>query len=484
MKRKLVIGTGPSGYAVISALDDLEDVWIMDGNTSYKRENSKVEKHLGIKQKFESSHAYAKNKSIGIHDDSIYQTPISHSRGGFGEVWGTGFIPFSSEELKEYVPTEKISEVKSSMNRLLNSIPFVYIKSQLSSRFEDLNEWNVPHRRTNRLFHRVFDSICESRNSDNLDDGLVFGSPSLFLDSEICVKCGLCLSGCPYGVLFDPGESINRLISSGKLSAERVVSGIVTRLVPVDSGCIVHFLDNGVEKSEFYDSVMLATGPLSTAIILMNSNLVPDQLDVPDSQVFYGAYFTLKRIRAEDKRTEMSQMVCFPSSYSGLDFQLSFYAPSELTRYRVSQILFRRLADYIKFPKFISERIVPVIGFLPQDSSGKIRLERIGDVIKASRLKNSQSRINARRSLMKAAKPLKSFGFFSASFLTRVPDPGAGFHLGASLPLGGKFLDEMGCLRNSPQIQVLDASILQKIPAGAHTFLSMALIMSIVKGRQ
>jgi hypothetical protein len=42
-------------------------------------------------------------------------------------------------------------------------------------------------------------------------------------------------------------------------------------------------------------------------------------------------------------------------------------------------------------------------------------------------------------------------------------------------------LDMQGYLISNKSIRVLDASILPKIPAGAHTFLTMALIRALIK---
>ena len=72
-------------------------------------------------------------------------------------------------------------------------------------------------------------------------------------------------------------------------------------------------------------------------------------------------------------------------------------------------------------------------------------------------------------------------GLLSIPLGTRIPPPGAGFHIGASLPLGGDYLDMHGYLVSNKSIRVLDASILPKIPAGAHTFLTMALIRALIK---
>ena len=58
----------------------------------------------------------------------------------------------------------------------------------------------------------------------------------------------------------------------------------------------VYFDSENIEKIELFDEVILSTGPLSTALILMKSGLLPEKFEIPDSQVFYGAFVSRKNL--------------------------------------------------------------------------------------------------------------------------------------------------------------------------------------------
>ncbi|CAN2228330.1 4Fe-4S ferredoxin-type, iron-sulphur binding domain containing protein [Candidatus Nanopelagicaceae bacterium] len=480
MKRVLVVGTGPSGFAVLNSLESLDGVWVMDGQAEFDSSRISTKSHLGLKMKFGSSHTYVDSKSLGLIDDSSYKLPISFSRGGFGEIWGNGFTPYEFGELILDAGLNLQIKVRNAMKELLGIIPFSHVPGELDIRFGKAISWSESNTFGHLTAHPFFADILKKRKISRHDD-LLFGQPSLLLDSKKCTNCGLCLSGCPYGALFDPGEQINKMIFSKKLDQRNFIKGIVQRIEPSRNGAIVYYLVNNEEKSEWFDEIILSTGPLSTALILINSKLLPANFEIPDSQVFYGAFLSKKRIRPMDSSQEVGQLVCYPSSKSINDFQISFYAPSELSRQRISQTIFPSFLKNIRIPRFLSERIVPAIGFLPQESSGKIVIKKSVDGYEISRLKNSASMKSSRTALKRVSASLRCLGLVNLSIATQIPVPGSGFHIGASLPLGGNHVDSHGYLIKAKVIRILDASILPKIPAGAHTFLSMAIIRALIR---
>jgi ferredoxin len=483
MKRILVVGTGPSGFAVLNSLDNSQDVWVMDGQTNFDDSTISTRSHLALKMKFGSMHTYVDSKSLGLIDDSSYKLPISYSRGGFGEIWGNGFTPYHCSEIFPNASPEFQDRLTDAMGELLRIIPFSHSPSELDLRFGNIDSWSSSKSYGKLTWHSGFERFLRTRKKkggSNLD-GLLFGPPSFLLDSNRCTNCGLCLSGCPYGALFDPGEHINRMFASNELDINKLMKGIVKRLDPTSLGVGVYFETDGIEKSELFDEVILSTGPLSTALILMNSGLIPDEFEIPDSQVFYGAFVSRKRFRPSAAKKEVGQFVCYPQESLSEDFQISFYSPSELSRKRISQTIFPTLLSRLKIPKFVSERIIPAIGFLPQDLSGKIVIKRVVEGFSISRDRNPSSVNSSRKALRRVSRTMRHFGFVNVSIATQIPAPGSGFHIGASLPLGGIYVDDMGYLNNAPNIRVLDASILPKIPAGAHTFFSMALIKALME---
>lgn len=480
MKRVLVVGTGPSGFAVLNSLKDTTNVWIMDGQTEFDHSTISTKSHLGLKMKFGSSHTYVDSARLGLSDDSSYKLPISYSRGGFGEIWGNGFTPYDLTELMSKNFPNICAPVRNAMKELLDIIPFSHVPSELDVRFGEVHTWSNSSTYGNLFPHPIFQNILKKRRGLH-PDGLLFGQPSLLLDPNRCTNCGLCLTGCPYGALFDPGEQINQMVYSKKLDSSKFIKGIVTKLEPTNLGVTVHFYADGEEKSEWFDEVILSTGPLSTALILMNSKLLPERFEIPDSQVFYGAFLSRKRIRPMRLTKEVGQLVCYPDLNSANDFQLSFYAPSELSRQRISQTIFPSFLRLIKIPKFLSERIIPAIGFLPQEVSGKICILKNSVGFEITRQKNKASKTESRIALRRVSHSLRRFGLLNFRLGTQIPVAGSGFHIGGSLPLDGQYVNDAGYLINATSIRVLDASILPRIPAGAHTFLTMALIRALIK---
>ena len=94
---------------------------------------------------------------------------------------------------------------------------------------------------------------------------------------------------------------------------------------------------------------------------------------------------------------------------------------------------------------------------------------------------NPRSRILARQALKIIARFLRKNRLLVFSRMAILPKPGEGFHSGASLTLGGEYVDETGLLRGTKRIHVSDVSLLPFIKPGAHTFTSMALNATLIK---
>jgi ferredoxin len=475
MKKILLIGTGPSGWAVLNSIPNLERLWVIDGGAEIDLGSVASSKHLGVKGKFGSSHSYGRVDSNEVMDDSNYALPLSYSRGGFGEVWGRGFTPY---DIAEYSQDDYFRNLNlyPAMKRILAKLPYLHSPSDLDLRFGIEELWGQSRSSTSVKTHPFFAEILKKKRGKASDNKILIGTPNQFLDSSKCTGCTLCLSGCPYGALFDPGEEVNKLILTGKLPKSNVLKGKVLRIYKKEGVNVVEYTRNKkIFKIEF-DEVIISAGPLSTLFILMKSQLLPSTFQLPDSQVFYSALFSMKRIRTAKKLPEMGQISIHPRTRDDFDFQLSLYAPSETSQDRISKTIFGEKSMSIKIPKWATDHLIPIIGFLPQEASGYLRITMKGDSIVVNRIDNNESLRIARLCLSKVRKSFLKMGLLNVPFSLRIPDAGAGFHLGASLPLASEFLDEFGYLKNNPTIRIMDASILPKIPAGGHTFLTMSLI--------
>ena len=478
--KTLLIGSGLSAWSVLTSLENLENVYLIDGSSDYEFADLKSSPHLGLKTKFGSAHSYASISELNISDSSNLRAPISHSRGGFSEVWGNGFTPYRFSEL-DSLGLISDNDIFLAMKEILEIIPFTHTRGELDQRFgiEDVYK-NSPSSPELPLHSRYLD-ILQKREALGVKDGYLIGRPNLLLDSRSCTFCGLCLTGCPYGSLFDAGESINKMILRGQLKSENVLTGIVKQIDSKAKNLEVIYETKGLISKLEFDQVIVSAGALSTAMILMQSGHLPNNFQVPDSQVFYTGYFSRKRMRIEVNKPETGQIVIYPDAPNSVDFQMSCYAPSDVSQDRLSQMVVPRMLSWIKVPKIITERIIPVIGFLPQEVSGylNIRLEKTG--FNLQRVTNPDTNLVTRKIANRIKNTFRKMGFFMIPMSLVLPDPGSGFHIGASLPLGGEYVNQMGSLISDPRIKIMDSSILPKIPAGAHSFLTMALIRHLIR---
>jgi ferredoxin len=475
----LIVGTGLSAWSVVTALPSLENVHIIDGGAKIRLGNFISNKHLGLKTKFGSTHPFAEPASLNLVDESTNQLPASLSRGGLSEVWGNGFTPYRFSELDQRGLVQD-SEIFTSMKELLDLVPHVSDNKLLESRFDEIQKHGELTDYEGVDTHPFFEKLIKELPSQSRSK-FTYGKPFLFLNKSLCTKCGLCLSGCPYGALFDAGENISRLILGGKLKSDQVLSGIVTKLTP-ELDCIsVEYSNLSGKYTKKFRKVILSAGPVSTAIILMRSKLINADFNIPDSQVFYFAGISKKRVRPIEEIAQIGQVAVYPQEVASGDFQVGFYAPSEVSRARISKSLLLGPLKHLMIPKFVSERLLPGIGFLPQESSGYLNLRLRGESIILSRVSNQKSKMEAGRVIRGLIPFFRSTQLRILRVSLRIPDAGSGFHLGASLPFDGKDVDEIGRLREEPRIKIMDASLLPSIPAGAHTFMSMALIRYLIK---
>jgi ferredoxin len=480
VKRILLIGTGPSGWAVLNSMSNLDNVWVIDGDAQIDFKKVASSKHLGLKRKFGSSHSFGRVKDSEILDVSNYALPLSYSRGGFGEVWGRGFTPYDITEYGKNNCFEKL-DLYPAMKRILSKIPYLHSPSDLDLRFGAENLWGQPGISSKLDLHPFFSEILQKGKRKDTDNSILVGTPNQFVDNAKCTRCTLCLTGCPYGALFDPGDEVNKMIFSGKLRRQNILKGKVIRISRSENVNIVEYISNGqISKIEF-DEVIISAGPLSTLLILIKSKLLPHTFQLPDSQVFYAALFSVKRVQVSTNTPELGQILVYPREGKDFDFQLSLYAPSKTSQMRISETIFKGKLSRLKIPRFFTDHLIPVIGFLPQEASGFLQVSQDGDSVTVNRENNKTSRQFAQFSFAKAKKAFLNMGLHFVPFSLRLPDVGAGFHLGASLPLGGEFIDRSGYLKSNRTIRIMDASLLPKIPAGGHTFLAMALIDSLMR---
>jgi ferredoxin len=460
----LIVGSGLSALAVQVALSekfgDQIEITLIDANFRYRKDFEKLERSDAKKTYFGSDHMYSK---IGYANNRKGELPLSYAAGGLSTVWGAGIRLWDRSLLEENF--SNLDGFYRSAKALLSNIPYI----------GDNETLNLPRDfpiKSNSL--REAPSVFKAIRSGSESLGVhTFVTPLAVVasGSRACTGCGFCLSGCPYGSIFTSTQYFDDLVLRSQIKR---IQGKVETLSQVGNKVEVRYQNNNGEANlSVFDRVYVSAGALGTPIILMQSRLTPSKLQIKDSQVFYfiGLYKRPKKM--SDLKFSLSQMtITDKTSYSA-----SLYECNVDVRNRISSLIKDKCFG-LKFPvpRFLDRYLFLGIGFLDSDHSGSIQVSRgHKDDIILEMQNNPKTAKYVRKASRSIKRRLRRDRLWVISRLTQIPSVGAGFHLGAGLPIGSELVTESGMLRNANKIYVADVSLLPKIFAGSHTFNSMSL---------
>ena len=348
-----VVGSGASAISTIEAalsIDlkiqiDVFDPWF----ELPKHEESNLDfnpNQIAKKGRFGSLAMY-EYPTESINVDSNLHIPLSGSVGGLTSVWGANSVIPDSQEVGAYAgrfATESIKWVtKYASIKNLDTIP-------------DPEHFFISDRLRNLLGARQIFS------------GIEITPASLSIHIDSCTKISGCLWGCKNQAIFSAEQEIYRLVREGKVTLQK---GFVQKIEQNQySKFTLHIeVDERSESSlKSYDKVFVACGSIATCALLQRSGLMPAEIHLMDTQVFYSAYFVREKNREQSINFELAQIFLRRS----MRLHISVYEFSSQFIQRARLII----GPFIKLvPKNIWNHIVAGIGFINSSESGYLHLE-------------------------------------------------------------------------------------------------------------
>jgi ferredoxin len=258
----LIIGSGLSALAIYKALADLgegDEIYLIDTNTRHKNTPEKLSSGSAQKNLFGSGHMYETIMFDGSESSSL---SFSRAAGGLSTVWGAGIRLWDPSIIKElHVGSDKFYV---SAKHLLSEVPY----------FGDNESLNIPLHIPVDQISPPYQSKSFSRTVRNqLDDQVKYFDTPLAVSTQganSCVGCGLCLTGCPYGSIFNAANYFDRLLIEQKLNR---IQGKVSQLNQVHDRVEVTFENESLHKEvRIFDRAIVCAGAIGTPIILMKSS--------------------------------------------------------------------------------------------------------------------------------------------------------------------------------------------------------------------
>lgn len=405
--------------------------------------------------------------------------------GGLSNVWGAAMLPYRDPDIADWPVTNA---------ELAQHYRAVTAFTGLAAQRDDLEEIFPLHcdqpqaLGLSRQADLLLGNLNRHRNALR-ERGWHFGRSRVAVraaDSTKgtgCVHCGLCMSGCPYGCIYNSADTVRELGAENNFTYQRDV--IVTSLRETSEKVFItgQHRETRAPLAFEADRAYLAAGVIPTAQILLRSQAAYDQpLTLRDSQYFLFPLLLARRTR--DVQTEalytLSQLFIELNQprLSRHSVHLQLYSYSEI----IGQAVRQSLGPLKRFSRPLTERMIIVQGYLHSDESPTIAMTLKRDGEKDFLQLDAQLNPKTRRIVQKVVRELLSqmrrLGGMVVPPMLQLAEPGRGFHCGGSLPMRatpGKFeTDTLGRPHGWARVHAVDASVLPSVPATTITFSVMA----------
>jgi choline dehydrogenase-like flavoprotein len=429
---------------------------------------------IPLKRLYGSDFAFRTDGTELSFDYAHAGTRPGFARGGLSNVWGAGMLPFHRDDIADW-PIDP-GELDEGYRGVLSFVPCSGVRDALDDLFPHhcASLQTLPPGRQGQSF--LSDA---ARSAEALARrGIVAGQSRLAVDAKACVRCGMCLYGCPYQLIYNSAFTLTQLRT---LPHFRYEPGFVAERLREEKGSVRidgHDLTTGARRQCEAGRVFLGAGVIpSTAILLSSLGDFNVRIRLQDS--FYFLLPMLRLAGVPDPGGE--NLHTLAQAFLVMRDPKVCEALVHFSIYGYNDLMIPSLKASIGPPGGIGalvSRVLVAGGYLHSKLSpglwmtlnpGRIRLEG----------EDSTSAIAVARkaamNLLRQAARLRTVPLIPGM---RFPVPGRGFHSGGSFPMSRESLRHTSDVEGRPygfdRVHLVDASCLPSIPATPPTLPVMA----------
>ena len=411
------------------------------------------------------------------------QTQASLARGGFSNVWGSAMLPYRQQDLAKWPIGE--SDLAPHYRAVLEHVPIAGREDDLARFFPLYAEpCRLPvSAQAEALLERL-----EQNRASLAAQKIVGGASRLAVrndDTAPCRACGLCMYGCPSGLIYCSSSSVDELSCHPNFTYS--AGHYVTRVAEKNgSAYLAGFdADSRATLEISADRIFLACGTVGTTGILLRSlDAWAKPVTMLDSQYFLLPSATLSgagSVTNENLHTLAQAFIeVMDEKVSDYTIHLQVYTYNELYSQAIDATAgpLRSLV-----PKdFLLSRLLLLQGYLHSDESASMTcvLEKNadGDTLAITRNENPVTASAMRKVREKILRASGASGLIPLLPLLRPGLPGRGFHSGGTFPMtskpSGLESDILGRPAGFRRIHAVDSTVFSSIPATTITLSAMA----------
>lgn len=439
------------------------------------------------KHVFGSDYLYAENRPSIPTRNKDTRAAQSFTKGGFSIGWGGAMLPAADTDMQGW--PFKRETLEPYYNKVLQDIPLAAGEDGLQNAFPTYKA-ETENVTLDAQSQALFDDCSQLDPVKLGESGTAFvcGKARLALKASDCRYCGICLSGCPYGLLYTADQLLEDLIANDQV--EYRPRQIVSEVLEGADQITVKVTDPSgrVQPEETFDKVFLAAGAMGTSRVMLQSMQKYDTpLELLDSEKFAIPFLRYKGAKVEWPQSNTFSSLFFESRFEHISpywLHMQVSATNDLILQKlfakgqyglnwvgkVAQPLISRLM--VGFCGLHSDHSPRISMMLKQNAPGNVHME-------VSKIENPDTEAVVKAYGRAFRKLGRDFGCEFVPEMTQLWEPGITGHCGGSFPMKQEPVnwndtDLNGTPQGYSRLHLVDAAVFPSIPGTTVSLLIMA----------
>ena len=411
---------------------------------------------------------------------------ISSAYGGFSNVWGSQIMPFTTAAFESW--PVNAATMRCHYEAILHRIPFAGEEDDLAAIFP-LMRPPAPLPSMSPRSLNVLNAYERYRSRLN-DRGITIGKARLAFDAEKCIRCGMCMTGCPYGLIYSAAQTFDAL---RRVSRVTFNSGFLAlKIIEEASQAIVVTREIATGRIRRFeaDRVFVACGAIGTTRLVANSLGIFD-VDLPmlESRQFILPLLSLRATEdPRDKRDftlNQFNMIVAPDGGSVDLSTLHFYTFNSAFINGLPSVLRARSVEWLQVQ--LLRRLTVAFGYLPSWNSPRLRIHigsrrdplDLPEFNISGEAPPAGQRQMLRAVMLRLIHSARILDLYPVIPMLRLSEVGKSYHWGGSFPhMTDKptifSSDVLGRVGSWQRTHLVDASVFPTIPAMTYGLTVMA----------
>jgi ferredoxin len=515
MTHAAIVGSGPAGLWCAKALiargyqvtvfdigerlpSDIEDIKTKLAATPSSTWPKELIERLGAmsvgstwkiprKLAFGSDYFYAATRSYGRQGGDLDGAQPSCSLGGYSVAWGGAVLPFNADDLNDW--PFGLDTLRAHYQAVAAEMPLSGADDALGDYFPSYRatlETLEPSPTGATLLERLAAAQTELAAA-----GAVTGRARLAVHANSgpsgCRHCGLCLTGCPVGAVYETGVEILALARCGALQYRDRQLVLRVKEKQGKAELEMRHIDTGTVEWHSFDTIFLGAGTVGTSQILLRSRAHFGQpLSIKEAPKFLLPMIALRKLptvrygEGNEFATAFMEIDDPGVSPHWVHVQLSPANRLLLMKLGIRQDLPRPQDQLLSW---LASHLVFAWGGVHSRHSPEIRMRLdktgAGDGLHITSTPAADTLPALRRAGQKISTLCRKFGVASMAPMIRSSRFGASAHIGSTYPMRQTVnelfsSDVLGRPAGYRRTHIIDGAAFPSIPATTMAFTVMA----------